>query len=93
VDVPADATPQTDWAITRVSRSRYFMPTAARNGALHEDGAIGFYIEANPEVLERDSDVYALAHERKVSVTPLSIDNTSRVDLADLQRRLKGLTR
>ena len=92
VDVPADATPQTDWVVTRVSRSRYFMPTASRNGALHEDGAIGFYIEADPEVLEKDSDVFALAHERKVSVTPLSIDNTSRVDLSDLQCRLKGLT-
>jgi 5'-nucleotidase len=91
VDVPADATPETEWVMTRVSRSRYFMPTASRKGPLHEDGAIGFYIEADPEVLEPDSDVFALAHGRQVSVTPLSIDNTSRVDLAELQRRLKGL--
>jgi len=90
VDVPAEATPQTEWVISRVSRTRYFMPTAARRGALHEDGAIGFYIEANGEHLETDSDVYVLAHERKVSVTPLSLDNTSRVDLAALQQQWKG---
>lgn len=88
VDVPADATPETEWVVTRVSRARYFMPTAARNGKLEEDGAIGFYIEANPDKLEKDSDVYVLAHEHKVSVTPLSLDNTSRVNLDELHHKM-----
>jgi 5'-nucleotidase len=39
--------------------------------------------------LEPDSDVYALAVDRVVSVTPLSIDLTSRVDLAALSADLR----
>ena len=45
-------------------------------------------IELHEEELERDSDIYALALERQVSVTPLSLDFTSRVGLTELQRTL-----
>jgi 5'-nucleotidase len=33
-----------------------------------------------PETLEEDSDVHALRVDRVVSITPLSLDQTSRVD-------------
>jgi broad specificity polyphosphatase/5'/3'-nucleotidase SurE len=39
---------------------------------------------------ERDSDVYVLLALRHVSVTPLSLDLTSRVDFAELDRLLRG---
>jgi len=38
--------------------------------------------------LELDSDVYAVRVAREISVTPLSLDMTSRVDLDQLARRL-----
>ncbi len=46
-----------------------------------------------PEALEEDSDVHALRVDRVVSVTPLSLDQTSRLDPDLLTRRLKDLER
>ena len=37
-----------------------------------------------------DSDVYTLRIARKVTLTPLSLDFTSRVDFGDLEKTLRG---
>jgi 5'-nucleotidase len=42
------------------------------------------------KMLEPDSDVYVLRVERQVSVTPLSLDLTSRVDLAELEKHMRS---
>ena len=41
------------------------------------------------DTLEPESDIYAFAVDRVISVTPLSQDLTSRVGLADLERLLR----
>jgi len=41
-------------------------------------------------MLERDSDIYAFARDRVVSVTPLSQDLTSRTDLVQLGHMLRA---
>lgn len=89
VDVPAEATPETPWRVTRLARHRYFCPVAERKGSWEERGTIGYKINVRPEDITPDSDVYALVFDKVVSVTPLSLDMTSRVDLEDLQDRLK----
>ena len=38
---------------------------------------------------DEDSDVYVLRKKRMVSVTPISLDMTSRVELTDLEKHLK----
>lgn len=84
IDVPENATIDTPWALTRQSRRPYIQHH------LHEpspksrlgDGAIK--IEALPHVVEPGSDVYALALEKKVAITPLSLDATSRADFASI---------
>ena len=90
VEVPADATPQTPWRMTRLARHRYYLPMAERPGKWDEP----FYIEGKPQVapeeVEPDSDVYTLLFEHMVSVTPLSLDFTSRVNLKDMEARLKS---
>lgn len=85
VDVPYAATPQTDWRLTRLSRTRYFMPRTERIGRWEEltRGHIGYYIEADLENLEQDSDVYTLIFDHLVSVTPLTLDMTSRINFDD----------
>jgi broad specificity polyphosphatase/5'/3'-nucleotidase SurE len=50
---------------------------------------MGFEIVLKEENLEEGSDVEALAVDRKVSVTPLSLDLTSRVDLEKFERFLR----
>lgn len=86
VDIPCDATPETPWAVTRLSRLRYYLPVAPNRRQLDESAPVGYEVAADPEEHEVDSDVYALRVARQVSVTPLSLDITSRVDLRKLAR-------
>ena len=91
VDVPADATPDTPWRITRQARQAYYqtLPPAERfvAGPLVD---LDYRIFVDWERLEPDTDVYAFARDRVVSVTPLSQDLTSRVDFASLERLLRS---
>ena len=88
VDVPLGATPDTPWVMTRQSRRRYYFPIPAKRISLSDRGPMGYEIRYEPERMEKDSDVYALMVENKVSVTPISIDMTSRVDLGALSTLL-----
>ncbi len=90
IDVPDGATPDTPWRVTRASRQPYYVPV------INGDGTGGatvpdYRVAIDHDSLEPDSDIHALAVERVVSVCPLSIDLSSRVDreqlAAELERR------
>lgn len=89
VDVPSNATPETTWVLTRHSRERYYFPIAAKRDSLTDHGPVGYEIRYDPAQLDQDSDVYAILVERKVSVTPISVDMTSRVDFSQLREMLE----
>lgn len=89
VDVPSDATPQTPWKVTRLSRARYYLPVAPERRRLDEPGRVDYEVSLESAQLEPGSDAYVLRVERQVSVTPLSLDMTSRVDLEELARALR----
>ncbi|HLO15117.1 MAG TPA: 5'/3'-nucleotidase SurE [Anaerolineales bacterium] len=89
VDVPSDATVETPWQLTRVSRQRYYQPVRPTRASWGERGLIG-YLEAGEFDHEpEDTDVYVLRKKRMVSVTPMSLDLTSRVDFAALDQLLR----
>jgi 5'-nucleotidase len=91
IDVPYDATPQTDWRITRLGRHRYYMPQLERKGEWNEPGRIGFKrVTIQPGDSPTDTDIYVINIEKKVSVTPLSLDTTSRVRFDDFDQYLRG---
>ncbi|MFO7322750.1 MAG: 5'/3'-nucleotidase SurE [Chloroflexota bacterium] len=90
IDVPINATKDTPWRITRLSRNRVYWPTRPERVALSDIGRIGYYFNSDPSEAEPDSDVYAVLHEGVVSVTPISLDMTSRTDLYRLGRLLQG---
>jgi len=92
VEVPTLATPETPWRMTRLARHRYYRPVASRRGSWEEDAAIGVEISADPTKLEKDSDIYTLIHDKLVSVTPVSLDMTSRVDIAAMEKQLRDPT-
>ena len=106
IDIPDDATPETPWRLTRLSRHPYFVgalqqqigpkETPDENPdtgiAINFDIAADYHRIPHPERTEPDSDIYALAVDRVVSVAPLSIDLGSRVDPAQLQAKLCGPT-
>jgi len=88
VDVPSDATRQTPWQITRVARQRYYVPVPPKRTSWDEPGKVD-YKEAVILDEKEDSDVYVLRSKRMVSVAPLSLDLTSRVDFGELNRLLR----
>lgn len=90
VDVPWGATDATPWRITRLSRRRVYWPTRPERIALSETGKIGYHYDTDPAKAEPDSDVYAVLHDKVVSVTPISLDMTSRTDLFRLRQILAG---
>ena len=90
IDVPADATPETGWRVTRQSRQSYYQDYAPAEFTPEGSLALLDYgIDVQWDTLEPDSDIYAFAVDRMISVTPLSHDLTSRVGLADLEQLLR----
>jgi len=88
INLPEDATPETPWQITRLSRHRYFVPLTPEEA--RENGGAGYRVMDNPDQTEVGSDTWCLHHAHQVSVTPLSLDLTSRVDFGALDERLRG---
>jgi 5'-nucleotidase len=60
----------------------------ARTGARRAD--LDYDTKVYLDTLEPDSDIYALCVEHIVAVAPLSLDLSSRVDLAELDRLLRS---
>lgn len=88
VDVPKDATIETQWVITRQSRARYFHPLPTQRTNLETPGKMHYEIRLDLEKPEEYSDLKAVLIDKLVSVTPLSFDLTSRVDPDELHRLL-----
>lgn len=90
IDVPWEATGATEWRMTRLSRRRVYWPTRPERISLNDTGKLGYHYNANPSEAEPDSDVYALLVDKVISVTPMSLDMTSRTDMFRLRRIVEG---
>lgn len=88
LDVPWGATVETPWQVTRLSRRRVYWPTRPERVALSDVGRVGYRFDMDPAKAEPNSDVYVVLHEKQVSVTPISLDMTSRTDLFRLEGML-----
>jgi len=88
--VPVTATSKTPWRLTRLAKIRYFNPYVVRSGmGTWQDKA---HITSHTNVpldLPRDSDVHMVINEKLVSITPLSLDLTSRVDFQNLDKLIR----
>jgi 5'-nucleotidase len=89
IEVPQDATEETPWRLTRVSRQPYFYPVPGNRTRLADKVPLSYELRIDLDTLEEDSDIFALAQERVVAVSPLSLDLTSRVDFAYLTQLLR----
>lgn len=85
VNVPASATIKTPWKVTRLSRQNYFVNRMASPTPDSKIGEAECEYGFDDASLEPDSDIHAIRNNL-VSVTPISMDLTSRVDLKSLQR-------
>jgi 5'-nucleotidase len=88
IDVPAAATPESPWQVTRQDRLAYYRPTARPRADLF-DGPNQFdHFPQKGKYTAEDTDAYAMA-QGIVSVTPMSLDMTSRVRLNELAQWLE----
>ena len=90
IDVPWRATRETEWRLTRLSRRRVYWPTRPERLALHDSAKLGYQYNSDPSAAEPDSDVYALLNDGVISVTPISLDMTSRTDMFRLSQIMLG---
>ena len=90
LDVPSDATPETPWRLTRVSRHPYFISAPPQRRDFSKPGRIDYDPLTDPESTEPDSDIHALAVDRVVSIAPMSVDLTSRVNRYEMEALLLG---
>lgn len=90
IDVPSHATPQTPWEITRMSRHRYYSNLKPQRESMDQPGSVGWgLMDISPDDLATDSDAYAVRFKHVVSVTPISLDLTSRIDPSKLDGLLR----
>jgi 5'-nucleotidase len=89
LDVPDDATPETPWRLTRASRHPYFVTVPPERTNLANPLTLDYEATPHAEHAEPDSDIYALAVGRVVSVAPLSIDLTARADFDEIETLLR----
>jgi 5'-nucleotidase len=89
VDVPSDATKATAWQITRLSRLRYYEPIPPERSSWNQPAKAGYKESASLENEKEDTDVFIMRRKRLISVTPLSLDMTARVDLAEFEKQLR----
>lgn len=90
LDVPSNATRETPWQVTRLANQRYYIPVKPKRTSWEDKGVVDYEEAANLENERQDSDVYVLRVKRQVSLTPLSLDFTAKVDFAGLDRLLRG---
>lgn len=90
IDVPAEATTETPWRLTRQSRQSYYrvLPPAQRPGA-GPMVRLDYEVYIDWATLEPDSDIWTFVRDRMVAVTPLSQDLTARVDFVGLGKLLR----
>ncbi|NDJ54788.1 MAG: 5'/3'-nucleotidase SurE [Chloroflexi bacterium] len=87
IDVPDGATPETAWRVTQLEGRRYYRPIPPERKSFEEPGRVGYEADPERQASHANTDVAALL-EGVVSVTPLSQDLTSRIQLTDLQTTL-----
>ncbi|MCB0210974.1 MAG: 5'/3'-nucleotidase SurE [Anaerolineae bacterium] len=81
IDVPADATPETPWRAARISRQRYYQAPVTSDKADRVVNRFIYEPYVDTERVEPDSDIYALAIDKIIAVTPMTIDLTAPIKM------------
>ncbi len=89
IDIPATATPETPWRLTRQSRQPYYISLPTHRQNPDEPVVMDYETAVDVGQVEPDSDVYAFAIDRVISVTPLSVNLTARISFTQFDDRLR----
>ena len=88
IDVPQGATPSTPWKITKLSDTIYYSKVLKNPSLESKISDAETVIDVDTKTLDPESDVYAFFVNKCISVTPLSVDLTSKVNFSELQNIL-----
>jgi len=89
LDLPAAATLDTPWRLTRLSKSRVYWPTVPDRTTSWSPQSLGYAMQLDESKVEPDSDVYAVFIDEVISLTPMSLDMTSRLDMETFDAALR----
>ena len=90
LEVPSDATVETPWEIARLTRQRYYEALKPNRASWDVAATVDYREAMRFEDEPEDTDAYVVRKKRRVAVTPLSLDLTSRVDLPTLEKFMRG---
>ncbi len=86
IDVPESANEHTPWRLTRQARVAYYDAVVQNPSLTSKISDARLTINATQSPLDPGTDIHAFARRQEVSVTPLSLDMTSRIDFDSLKR-------
>jgi 5'-nucleotidase len=89
VDIPSNATPETPWEITRLSKARMFEAIPPQRQSWEEPARVGYRFSDEISQAGEGSDIHTVRIKRQVSVTPLSLDLTTRAAFDNIDTALR----
>ena len=89
IDIPANATIETPWMLTKLCRRSFYEAIPADRRNLNEHGPMGYRATDRWKDADVGSDTHTVRVREMVSVTPLSLDLTSRIDLEAFEAYLR----
>jgi len=89
IEIPADANKETPWQTTRLSTRRFYRPIPPENDQTRGKRDFGYDLALDWDQSLPGTDSHSIVNQKLVSVTPLSLDLTSRVDLDELENLLR----
>lgn len=90
VDVPSNATLETPWELCRLSRKKYYEALRPQRRSWSQPGRLEYRLARDAGEAVEGTDAYVMRVKRGVAVTPLSLDLTSRVDMAQVEQCLRS---
>ncbi len=89
IDVPSSAVQSTPWEVCRLSPGAYYKVCAPLESGGTGPGQLEWVIEEDHSTFIKGTDTHTVFIKKKIAVTPLSLDLTSRVSLSSLEKSLK----
>jgi 5'-nucleotidase len=90
VDIPANASVETPWELTSISRVRMFEAVPPQRKSWGEPASVGYRFSDEMYTAPQGSDIHTVRIKRRISVTPLSLNLTSRADFAEIEAVLRA---
>ena len=90
IEVPEEATPETEWAFCRMSVERFYMSFSDGKRDWDQPYRLRYAVRDDLENFTPGTDLYVTLVERKVAVTPMTLDMTAPVSFEELRSRLKS---